>query len=280
MRCLRKHVINTHEPKGRNEVEGQAWVKHYAESQGTENEANERTKKEGAEYQGREQGRDGDQEQMGGWADFHKYIVARCPGSYCSSKCWHCRGPSASERPRGPCDKDSPIFLPVVTLQWWAYLHGGSRGQVRLLHSITQQLANCSHCLVFAVSCFLAQLYPGSLIIHPAVFFNLQKTQKLLQGLYKEKGITENLGWVSLEKARYWWNWAYGSFLHTEWNQPFEPLAQRTVTEAQGGAWWTCKEGFPLTELMVTGHQVLPTHFSGSLFIKERLSTASESLPK
>lgn len=186
MRCLRKHVINTHEPKGGNEVESQAWVKHYAESQVMKNEANGRTKKEGAEYQGQEQGRDGDQEQVGGWADFHKYIVVRCPGSYCSSKCWHWRGPSASERPRSPCDKDSPIFLPVVTLQWWAYLHVGSWGQVGLLHCIIQQLANCSHCSVFAV-CFLAQLYPGSLIIHPAGFSICKRDRSCYKGYIKRR---------------------------------------------------------------------------------------------
>ena len=42
---------------------------------------------------------------------------------------------------------------------------------------MTWQVVGCSYRWVFAVSCFLAQLYPGSFIIHPAVFLNLQKGQ-------------------------------------------------------------------------------------------------------
>ena len=92
----------------------------------------------------------------------------------------HLRGPSASPSGRAhtvPVLRTAPAFFLQSHCSGELTSLEAPEGSITFLPSVTWQLVGCSYLWVFAVSCFLAQLYPGSFIIHPAVFLNLQKRQ-------------------------------------------------------------------------------------------------------
>ena len=168
-------------------------------------------------------------QQKQSWADFHECIVARTPGWYCSSNgiSWtpeRSFNLSLGENPHSPCAEDSPSFLSVVALQWWAHLFGGSRGQHRIL--AFRDLAGGGLLLSLGLCRFLFPSTTLSWIFYYSSCCVSQSAKETdgncYKGFYKKKCVLENPGWVNLEKARYWWNGAYGTCLHTEGNQSFE----------------------------------------------------------
>ena len=136
---------------------------------------------------------------------------------------------------------------------------GAPEGSIAFLPSVTWQVVGCSYRWVFAVSCFLAQLYPGSFIIHPAVFLNLQKRQMetVTKGFIKRNVSLKIRAGLTLKKP------GIDEMEHRELaytqkeTSHLSVAAPRTEHSNRGSRWGLVhrKEGFPLTELMVTGHQ-------------------------
>ena len=191
----------------------------------------------------------------------------------CSSNgiSWHLRGPSASPlgSAHSPC-ADSPSFLSIVTLQWWAHLFCGSRGQRRILAfcglavgGLLLSLGLC--CSLFPSTALSRIFYYSSCCVSQSAketdrncykgFIKTNVSLKIPAGLTLKKPGIDEMEHVEVSYIQ-------------KGNQSFERCCPRTEDSNRGSRWGLVhrKEGFPLTELRVTGHQgVLPTHFSGSL---------------
>lgn len=203
-------------------------------------------------------------QQKQGCADFHECIAVRTPGWYCSSNgiSWtpeRSFSLSLRESPHSPCAEDSPSFLSVVTLQWWAHLFGGSRGQHHIL--AFRDLAVGGLLISLGLCCFLFPSTTLSWIFYYSSCCVSQSAKETDRNCYKgfiKRNVSLKIqaGLTLKKPGIYEMEHMEVSYTQKETNH-LSVAAPRTEHSNRGSRWGLVhrKEGFPLPELMITGHQ-------------------------